>query len=378
MQDHLLPLMTDPRFPEDTLFLVFEEDWRLYRAESQAKKDVVCEYLERIYLDPQGVAVGVQQEHAAAGGHGRWSLQNVFTVLDQDASSGPRKPSGAASSSSGGEPVAPPPFSLGGEPGAPPLQAELPTFYLPRGVTNALKDAHGNFIVSEQLQDIVRLFTFAHRKKAGDLVWVGWCGGSKGYRNVPMHGSQFIGITPYAANYIRNNWDKFPCNHFDVVLQRFLDDPGRTDEIRASYVYPSMGSYAEHESGCDPQVGVRASEWDASYVAEGTRGRRYLCKFGPDKGFVPGYNTVRDLGTIPFVGPDAEALTWKTFKSVFTMPQHLSHEARQKQDPRFVPLLDAEGLCPWQMEYVGQVSATKASDRVFFENKSMSYWLKDK
>ena len=110
MQDHLLPLITDPRFPEDTLFLVFEEDWRLYRAESQAKKDVVCEYLERMYLDPQGVAVGVQQEHAAVGGQGRWSLQNVYTVLDQDASSGPRKPSGAASSSSGGEPVAPPPF----------------------------------------------------------------------------------------------------------------------------------------------------------------------------------------------------------------------------------------------------------------------------
>ena len=46
VEDVGLPFMTDPRWEGDTLFMVFEEDWRLFRAggepEFKKKEDLEC------------------------------------------------------------------------------------------------------------------------------------------------------------------------------------------------------------------------------------------------------------------------------------------------------------------------------------------------
>ena len=49
--------------------------------------------------------------------------------------------------------------------------------------------------VSQELEDLVRICTYAHRAHAGGLVWLSWCGGAAGKacKLKPSHGSTLKG-----------------------------------------------------------------------------------------------------------------------------------------------------------------------------------------
>ena len=53
--------------------------------------------------------------------------------------------------------------------------------------------------VCEELQDLVRIATVAHRRGMGDVVWYSWVGGGKKRRTVPSHGSTLVGISKEGA-----------------------------------------------------------------------------------------------------------------------------------------------------------------------------------
>ena len=64
--------------------------------------------------------------------------------------------------------------------------------------------------------------------------------------------------------------------HIDLVLKAWLTENNRAEEVGACYVYPQMGGYHAHESGCDPKnfgaaQGGRPSAWEFENPASGTR-----------------------------------------------------------------------------------------------------------
>ena len=60
--------------------------------------------------------------------------------------------------------------------------------------------------------------------------------------------------------------------HFDVALRSALQrPPADWYWCQASFVYPSIGHYCEHVSGCEEGLGWRSSEWDRAWCQGGTR-----------------------------------------------------------------------------------------------------------
>jgi len=63
--------------------------------------------------------------------------------------------------------------------------------------------------------------------------------------------------------------------HFDCWLVAQLYDeaqqPQEWQAIKAAFVRPTIGCFIEHQSGCQPNIGRRQSQWDLGHVAEGTR-----------------------------------------------------------------------------------------------------------
>ena len=52
--------------------------------------------------------------------------------------------------------------------------------------------------VTQELQDLVRIATVAHRKGKGELVWYSWVGAPK-KKTVPSHGSTLVGVSKDGA-----------------------------------------------------------------------------------------------------------------------------------------------------------------------------------
>ena len=111
---------------------------------------------------------------------------------------------------------------------------------------------------------------------------------------------------------------------------------------QASFVYPSVGHYCEHLSGCQEGLGWRESEWNRSWIQDGTRRNEYdptsvhrtLHKFSPS-GPPPLLGTV----ILPeSEGVDDEDLRWFTLdagqleslspqRNTFTPPLSAYHSA---------------------------------------------------
>ena len=128
--------------------------------------------------------------------------------------------------------------------------------------------------VSQELHDLVKICTYAHRQRAGGLVWLSWCGGAggKSRKTAPCHGSTLLAISAWFARQLLLNFDKFEFMHFDIALRSVLQNPPADwTWCQASFVYPSIGHYCEHVSGCQEGLGWRASEWDRSWCQGGTR-----------------------------------------------------------------------------------------------------------
>ena len=288
-QDHLLPYMADCRHTPDTLFFVAEEDFRLTREHAALTPEQVA---GRLAPKPGGF-----QEMP---GEATISVEELYRMRTSMAPLQGEEEAGATVESA--NPDAETAAMLG--------------FYRRRRKPSAAEMQN----ISEELQDLVKICTFAHRQRAGGLVWLSWCGGGggKSRKSAPCHGSTLLAVTSWFARKLLDNFDKLEFMHFDVALRNVLQrPPADWYWCQASFVYPSIGHYCEHVSGCQEGLGWRASEWDRTWCQGGTRKdpsdpthqHRTLHKFS-EKGYPP------LLGNIILPEPhfEEEDLRWFTLR----------------------------------------------------------------
>ena len=248
--------MTDDRHAPDTFFLVAEADWRLYREHCVADRDWMAEVdnFARTFL-------------LHGGAVDNWP---------KAAPSAPVQPvhgGAAASSSEGAGPPRPP------RPGSPAPEADSPSgadtqkpsFY---GWTKSSRPEAKEAYVTRDLRDLIQIANRAHRyHNRGDVVWYSWSGQGKS-KNRPSYGSTLIGVSKEGAQKLMACMenDTRPM-HFDLWIKDKLYE--KAHDLNGVYVYPAVGGFDEHLSGCDPTGagpgGVRESLWDQKNQVGGVR-----------------------------------------------------------------------------------------------------------
>ena len=149
---------------------------------------------------------------------------------------------------------------------------------------------------TETVIDLVRIATVAHRQKVGDLIWATWqpCGAGKtpARSTTISSGAMFLMMTPKGAAMVSDNMQLLGDDgkvvhgtedsvmkpgHFDVSLKAFLLEHGRDKgdaAIPYCYIYPPMGNYTTHPSGCDMSFAEgegRPSCWEEKWCCLGTK-----------------------------------------------------------------------------------------------------------
>jgi len=149
-----LPYMADKTHIPDTLFLVSEEDWRIFKADEQVTSEHVG---PNMYAEafPDAVA------EMAAGRPGHVYPETVYEARKREIGAQAASASaGAASSSSAGVPPAP----VGSQTGK--YKFHMPRPEKPKGFVG----------YSPHLQDVMKMCCQAHRAQLGGLVWLSWDG----------------------------------------------------------------------------------------------------------------------------------------------------------------------------------------------------------
>lgn len=126
-------------------------------------------------------------------------------------------------------------------------------------------------------RDIVRLATAAHRADGMNFLWCGYQPKKpeKQTWGAPhvQFGSQMICLNKTAARQIFllfSGGGLWKPGHIDMELLKYCRDH-RFSKGKAAYLWPPIGSFRQHESGCCPSEGQRASWWKYSWTAQGTR-----------------------------------------------------------------------------------------------------------
>ena len=134
--------------------------------------------------------------------------------------------------------------------------------------------------LNQEVADLIRMATFAHRQKCGELIWFGWeCQGSGKQPSWLWKASHGIMLTQRGAGHIADGMhtNKILRDHIDLALAWWLRRPYVAERTKACYLYPPIGSYGAHISGCDPEnfgeaAGGRPAGWDGKLnPARGTR-----------------------------------------------------------------------------------------------------------
>ena len=128
---------------------------------------------------------------------------------------------------------------------------------------------------TEELADLVRLCTAAHRQRCGGFLWLCYEAAKskhdKGWKKAPRNGLMAVAMTAECARKLQVYWPKLWRGHLDVAF-RFLfeTEPEIAKELEAGFVYPPVGNYVTHLSGIEAGL-ERESTWDYRFVQEGTR-----------------------------------------------------------------------------------------------------------
>jgi hypothetical protein len=251
-RDCLLPLMLCGQVPADTLFLVFEEDFRFDDEEPHIIRPTLrfpetegMKLVERLRRLPDGVEPSASRQVQAHG----------------DEPSASRGAQASGTKQHGEEPSAS--HASKRQKGEPSDGSDVP------------------FGWSQSLEDLVAYCNIAAKGKAGDVVWLTWCPYGRGDDKdpkrddqlVPHHGTTCLGISIRGARAMAHAMERHHgILHFDVWLQRQLsggEGVQKGDTFGASYLWPPTGSYATHKSGC--QVGTASSNVRQGLTREGVR-----------------------------------------------------------------------------------------------------------
>jgi hypothetical protein len=305
----LLPLMCHPDTPDDTLFIVAEEDF--------------------ILLESHGGAAGPDD------------------MQDWVARSPPAASSSGARASAWGGPAEELDASAS-RPFPEQVLGEEPTDTNYRLHAKAVK-GRGQDIAEKcdaSLRDLVKYATACHREQCGYFIWCTWCGTSS-KPGTPSHGSTLIMVSKYGAQLLYHAAKTITePSHWDIWLKSFLLKKEENRGIQCSFIWPSIGSYCGHISGCDKTYSEidRPTEWTAKWVGAGTRTvpvksekGRWICSFDSNHRWKR-HVAVEEL--------DASALQWKTWAATLEDKDDVDPEKRAKWRNSAFSALHPPG--PWK------------------------------
>ena len=244
-EDVLLPYMTDCRHADDTLFLVCEEDFRLFEKDQPDQASLLWADAERGPLS-QSPGPGASSSSGPSRADEPTEVVYKESLLAdwkaRNAAAAQTMRRGAVSQS----PCDPPKWHS---------RTQKPK-----------KEDFEN--PSQHLVDLVRLCTAAHRLQRGHLVWLTWDGDTgKKVKVKPSHGSMLLGVSWIGAGWLKDNWEQIWLGHFDLSLKWVCEE--KSEELEASFCYPSCGHYASHGSGI--LLEEREAVWKEWWVQEGVR-----------------------------------------------------------------------------------------------------------
>lgn len=210
-QDVILPFVCDKRFPEDTLWIIMEEDMEFCPPETDLAPVL------KVSCTP--------------------SSSSSHSVLRRGESSASE--SQPSSSSFGAA-----------------LRRDEPS-------ASRVKDTWHN----ELVWDIVKLCNQASRDGVGDLVWLGYNPPEKDQMKQTRspklrYGTQCIALCRRAATAMlavlgSKGW---PPGHLDDTLRHFCTH-NQGPDFGCCWVWPPVGSFRTHLSECDPSIGIREGGW---------------------------------------------------------------------------------------------------------------------
>ena len=215
----------DNRLPDDTLFWIMEEDFRFWPP----------------HADP---------DHAD-------DYEEDFFGLVCDSFSHENEEAGASSSSTADARYRGPSYwkKVAARPGAyrPGPSGRQATRFFEAPVKGSSREDDPNFGFFRDVCDMVRIATLCHRRGVGDFIWVSWCP-VKAHPSRIGHGSACLLVTKHGFETLNEAvlGGKVERGHIDLVLQAWLRQPGEARAAGACYLYPPIGSFTEHASGCDP------------------------------------------------------------------------------------------------------------------------------
>lgn len=235
--------MTDPRHPEDSLFFVAESDYRFY------PEDCIQDWY----------AV-VQDERVP------WLDETLAEVDPPDLPPAEQEPSPAPVE---GDDPSPSPDEKEKEPKR---RKYLGWMAAQRPTVKAT-----NLQVSQELRDLVQLCNRAAALGRGHVVWLGWCSKNK-RKSVASFGTHLVAVSKYGAQKMAEAMEigELKMGHWDQVLRQWLVNHNYQSPkvCGGSFVWPSVGFYQTHKSGCEPSIGERVAEWDQSYIQAGVRPKK--------------------------------------------------------------------------------------------------------
>ena len=246
-----MPYCADARHSDDTFFLICEEDFRLTRNDAQAMPATMLAEAKRIVREAGQEVVS----------------NKPFSdeLEDEDILINPNDI-----------------FRMREEDGATADDAQY-TFADGSEMTDDWKNSFGKFFtkkvsrgvgehVPEVLKDLVKISIAANRENVGHFIWYSWEGSDRpGARSRPMHGATMIGISTFGARKLLSLMSSglLPKGHADLVLREYMENNGK--DFGASFLYPSVGHYQSHQSGCEKGLGWRQNDWQKGWIMEGTR-----------------------------------------------------------------------------------------------------------
>ena len=201
---------------------------------------------------------------------------------------------------------------------------------------------------TKPLRDLVKMSILAHREQRGDIIWACWQPGGAGVAIKDIRrinsGAMLIMVTPDGADKIGAQLNKGPGegmqpSHFDLALKQWLCKASRNEEAKACYVFPPVGNYTTHISGCDTKhfgegTSGRPNCWSEQWCCEGTtsdedpqrRPKRFLCWNGD--------SNYADIGSADVDESIAGKLEWRSFwQGAGAAPSLLPEEQRRPGAP---------------------------------------------
>ena len=330
--------MLDPRLPNDTLFITFEQDFRWY---------------ERDCLDLS-----------------EWLPMAVTTTSSQLTEQPPGPPAGA-----------PPSLSQEDE------HRRGSTLKLAQQAANRRGSAErvlqgtrpvGISPVAKEIFELVSACNIAHRHKKGALVWFGYNVAEKkgsSHRDFVGYGSQGVCFTKPSAEALRRSMQQDPPQLFDMWLKNLLTNNDFSEPEQnwravlgeSSFVSPPLGGFYEHVTEIVGQGKTRPSLFGAAWGQEGSVGAsrptdvtRRLMAFPlhPATRSTPGTEIVQ---LQRHLSPENGELFWKT---MMPPPSWEWHDATFRQCLEALDYVDEWGyyrgpkLKPWPAEGWYQHRAT--------------------